>query len=84
MKGGAEIIEENKRNDETRIACINTNGFPSNKANGHKMKILNDIAETNYPMIILEMGINRDAKPKNISDQLEVTKINLMEEVKNE
>ena len=62
-----EIYPE-ERNNETRILAINANGYPSNKANKHKLKQMNEMMQENDVLLALETGINDLSKPRNISD----------------
>ena len=71
------IIEE--RGQETRILALNSNGFPSNKANRHKLKQLNSLMKNNDVMIAIETGINDTCKPKSISANHQLTRINYQE-----
>ena len=67
-------IEE--RLKETRIIALNANGFPSNKANRHKLKQLHQIMINNDVLMAVETGINNTCKPKQISDGHQVARIN--------
>ena len=58
----------NKKRKCTGIIAMNVNGFPSNKANRHKLLELNKLIEDNDIMMILETGINKNNKIKLISD----------------
>ena len=60
-------IEKNE--NETKIIAINANGFPSNKANRHKLKQLNQMMLNNDVLIAIETGINDTCKPKQISSK---------------
>ena len=60
-------IEE--RLNETKILAININGFPSNRANRHKLKQLNTMMKSNDILMTIETGINDTCKPKMISDK---------------
>ena len=64
------------RENETRIIALNANGFPSNKANQYKLKNMNKLMENNDILVAIETGINDNSKPKRISDEHEVNRIN--------
>ena len=66
-------IEEKK--NETRIIAMNANGYPSNKANKHKIKIFNHLIKDNDILVALETGINENCKPYTISDEHIVAEI---------
>ena len=55
---------------------MNVNGFPSNKANRHKLRDLNNLMKGNDIFIALEAGINRNNKPKMITDEHTVARLN--------
>ena len=58
---------------------MNANGFPSNKANRHKLKAINDIIWQNDIMVALETGINDTCKPRRVSDDHCMKRINHQE-----
>ncbi len=60
----------------TKIITMNANGFPSNKANLYKTKALNQIMRKNDILVALETGINDSCKPRRISDDHQVVRIN--------
>ena len=64
------------RLNETKILAFNVNGFPSNKANRHKLKQLNTIMQSNDVLLAIETGINDTCKPKTISDRHQIARIN--------
>ena len=41
------------------MICLNSNGFPSNKNNIHKIKRMKEILEEQDALVILETGINK-------------------------
>ncbi len=47
---------------------MNSKGFPSNKANKYKIKMINHLLKINDILLALETGINDTAKPKQVSD----------------
>jgi len=55
---------------------MNANGFPSNKANRHKLKTMNSLIKHNDILVALETGINDTCKPRRISDDHGVNRIN--------
>ena len=55
---------------------MNTNVFPSNKANKYKLKELNRLMKGNDMLIALETGINKNNMPKMISGNHSLTRIN--------
>ena len=67
-------VEE--RSNETKILAMNINGFPSNRANRHKIKQLNEMMKGNDILMTLETGINDTCKPKPISDKHQIARLN--------
>ena len=61
---------------ETKILAFNVNGFPSNRANRHKIKQLNEMMKGNDILLALETGINDTCKPKLISDKHQIARLN--------
>ena len=55
---------------------MNTNGYPSNRANRHKMKDLNIIMKDKDIGVFIETGINENTNVKNISDDHQTNRIN--------
>ncbi len=60
----------------TNIIAWNCNGFPSNRANRHKLKDFNELMKGNNVLIALETGINSNNRPKIISDEHILARIN--------
>ena len=53
-----------KRSRNTlRLLFMNINGFPSKKANKHKLKKLEEIMNNKDAGIFIESGINEDNQP---------------------
>ena len=77
-------IETEEHNDESikqnrnkiRILMMNINGFPSKKANRHKLKALNELINHKDIGIFIETGINQDNKPLQIHDHNTYVRIN--------
>ena len=42
------------------MVAVNINGFPSKKANKHKLKMINELLEYRDIGIFIETGINED------------------------
>ena len=55
---------------------MNVNGYPSNKANRHKLRDLNRLMRGIDVLLAVETGINKNNKPKMITDDHNVTRIN--------
>ena len=69
-------MDVEERLNETKILAINSNGFPSNKANRHKLKQLNTLMKNNDILMALETGINDTCKPRLISDKHQIARLN--------
>ena len=74
LRGGME-------SEEASFICWNVSGFPSNRSNMHKAKEIQKMAVGVEGMIILETGVNKDAKIFLPDDNLEIGKENKMQEV---
>jgi len=66
------------------IGMYNANGYPSSKAVGHKMKAYEQRLRNKDVVILIETGINKNAKMRDLSEELELTSINYMPEVEKE
>ena len=71
MKGGME-------NENVSFLCWNVNGLPSNRCNMHKAKEIQQTVTGVEGMIILETGVNKDAKIHLPDDGMEIGKENKM------
>ena len=78
------LIKAGSTEDEINILCINSNGFPSNRYHGIKMYYLNLLIKENDVAIILETGINKNCRIKELTEDHDVTKINAMKETEKE
>ena len=71
-----EIETEKKQYEECKIQsqkkirflAVNINGFPSKKANRHKIKMINELLHHRDVGIFIETGINEDNKPTQVHD----------------
>ena len=66
------------------IVCLNSNGFPSNRMHSLKMYYLNKIIKERDIAVILETGINKNGKMKDVTEDHDITKINYMKDIENE
>ena len=73
LRGGME-------GEESSFICWNVSGHPSNRSNMHKAQEIQKKAIGVDGMIILETGVNKDAKIF-LLDDMEIAKENKMEEV---
>ena len=59
---------------DMKIMFHNSNGFPSNKNNRHKIKEYNRLLEDKQMAIIIETGMNEHVNPMVCNDKMEITR----------
>ena len=71
MKGGTGIS----------MICLNSNGFPSNKNNVHKIKRMKELLEDQDAAVILETGVNKQTQLLEPREELNIGRLNVMKEI---
>jgi len=70
--------------EEINIICMNCNGFPSGSNHGLKLVLLNELIKDKDIAVILETGINKNRKIREVTEDHNVTKINFMKDIERE
>ena len=68
--------DDDRSSNRIRILAININGFPSKKANKHKLKAINEWMEDKDIGIFIESGINEDNQLVAIHDEFKYDRHN--------
>ena len=79
--GATEKVAEevaNKKTSKTSFICLNSNGFPSNRNNWHKLKAMEKLLENQDAAILIETGVNTNSKILIPNTNMEIGKENKM------
>ena len=74
------MIEENT----IKLWMQNAQGYPSSRGNGHKMIDYVNKIDKFHAMIILETGVNKNEKLRDIADDVNITVTNPMKDIDRE
>ena len=71
----------NNENEKLRIYCQNANGFPTSTKTQHKLKKFAEKLKMSHITVLLETGVSKKDKMKDLAQDLDISRENKMPEV---